>query len=248
MAKKMKKLRACIILPTYNERKNISLILDKLLVTFKSIKDFDMSILVVDDNSPDKTWEVVEKYAKQHQNIVLLFREKKQGLGAAYIAGMNYAIKKLKADFVFNMDADMSHDPNLIHRMLDLTDKYDLIIGSRYIKGGGFTNWPWHRKIISSGANLLASQILGLRIKDISSGFRCYKKEIFDKVRLNAIRSQGYAFLEELLYFCVKSGAKVKEIPLVFVDRTKGETKLTKEEMMKFGLTIVKLRLKYGKT
>ncbi|MBU4242648.1 MAG: polyprenol monophosphomannose synthase [Nanoarchaeota archaeon] len=241
------KQKACIILPTYNEKENINLILDALLKEFELIDDFNMEVLVVDDNSPDKTWETVEKYSQKHPNIHLLLRKKKSGLGSAYIEGINFAIDKLKADFVFNMDADLSHDPKLISKMLEQGKEFNLVIGSRYIKGGGFANWPWYRKLISKGANLFGVIILGLKIKDISSGFRCYSKDIINKTNLSKIESTGYAFLEELLFHCIKNGAKVKEIPLIFVDRTKGETKLNKKEMINFFLTIIRLRRKYGK-
>jgi len=241
------KPKACIILPTYNEKENINLILDALIKEFQTIENFEMEILVVDDNSPDKTWEIVKEYSEKHSNIHLLLRKKKSGLGSAYIEGINLAIDKLKADFVFNMDADLSHDPKLISQMLKYGQEYDLIIGSRYIKGGGFANWPWYRKLISKGANLFGVIFLGLNVKDISSGFRCYSKEIINRTDLSKIESKGYAFLEELLFHCIKNGAKVKEIPLIFVDRTKGETKLNKKEMINFFLTIIRLRRKYGK-
>ncbi|MCG2720016.1 MAG: polyprenol monophosphomannose synthase [Nanoarchaeota archaeon] len=184
------KQKACIILPTYNEKENINLILDALLKEFELIDDFNMEVLVVDDNSPDKTWETVEKYSQKHPNIHLLLRKKKSGLGSAYIEGINFAIDKLKADFVFNMDADLSHDPKLISKMLEQGKEFNLVIGSRYIKGGGFANWPWYRKLISKGANLFGAIILGLKIKDISSGFRCYSKDIINKTNLSKLKAQ----------------------------------------------------------
>lgn len=243
----MKKQRACIVIPTYNERENIALLIPSLQKVFGSLPEFDMHILVVDDNSPDRTWEIVKDYSTKYENIHLLLRENKSGLGAAYIAGIRYAIDKLKANFVFNMDADLSHDPKLILSMLNACKEYDIAIGSRYIKGGGFANWPWYRKLISRGANFFGSSLLGLKIKDISSGFRCYNVKVLKKVDFNKIQSKGYAFLEELLYYCVKAGANVKEIPLMFVDRTKGQTKLNKKEMLNFFKTIINLRWKYGR-
>lgn len=240
-------MKACLVIPTYNEIDNITPLFKKILEEFKDIKDFDMEILIVDDNSPDKTWEIVNEFHEKHPNINLLLRTKKEGLGAAYIHGMNYAMDERKADIIFQMDADLSHDPKLIKIFLENIKDYDVIIGSRYIKGGGFENWPWTRKLISRGANTYARLLLGLKIKDISSGYRCYTKEILKTVPWDKFDNKGYSFLEELLYYCIKNGGKAKEIPLVFVDRKIGETKLNKAEMKNFLTGMIKVRLKHGK-
>ena len=240
-------MKACIVTPTYNERENITLLLNQLLDLFKEIKDFEMEVLVVDSNSPDKTWEIVNEFHEKYPNINLLFEEKKMGLGTAYINGINYAINERKADIIIQMDADLSHDSKLIPKFLEETKNYDLIIGSRYTKGGGFDNWPWTRKLISRGANTYGRLVLGINIKDISSGYRCYTKKILQKVPWNKFENKGYSFLEELLYYCIKNGAKTKEIPLIFVERIKGKTKLNKKEITNFIFGLVKLRLKNGK-
>ena len=240
-------MRACIVTPTYNEKENISTLLDRLLETFKEIQDFEMHILVVDDNSPDKTFETVLEYNKENPNIHLLLRNKKQGLGAAYIQGLTHAITQLNADIVIQMDADLSHPPELLPKFLDNIKQYDLVIGSRYIEGGGFKNWPKHRKIISRGANIFGQLTLGLKVKDISSGYRCYRKEVIQKINFEKFKNFGYSFLEELLFFAIRNKARTKEIPLIFIDRTKGNTKLNKKEMMNFFTGIIDLRLKNGK-
>lgn len=244
MAKKI----ATIVLPTYNEKENIKITLDRLIHEFKNIADYDMQIIVVDDNSPDRTWEVVKQYALKHKNIHLMLRKKKSGLGSAYIEGMSFALKNFNSDFIFNMDADLSHDPKLIKQMLYFADDgFDLVIGSRYIQGGGYPDWPLYRIILSKGANNLAKFILGIKVNDISSGFRCYKQQILRAIDLSTISCTGYAFLEEILYSCIRHGAKIKEIPLIFQDRISGETKLSKREILRFFITIIKLRIKYGK-
>lgn len=240
-------MKACIVIPTYNERDNLAPLFEKLLKKFEEIQDFEMEILIVDDNSPDGTSAIVTEYNQKYPNINLLLRQKKEGLGAAYIHGINYAINERKADVIFQMDADLSHDPNLIPAFLEQTKEYDMIIGSRYTTGGGFQNWPWTRKLISRGANTYGKLVLGLNIKDISSGYRCYKKEILQQIPWDKFENKGYSFLEELLYYCIKKGAKTTEIPLIFVDRTIGETKLNKKEMQNFIIGLIKLRIKNGK-
>lgn len=241
-------MKACIVIPTYNERDNLSPLFEKILEIFKEIKDFEMEILIVDDNSPDGTQEIVKEYNKKYSNINLLLRPKKEGLGAAYIEGINYAINERNADIIFQMDGDLSHNPNLIPAFLEQTKDYDLIIGSRYIIGGGFENWSLKRKLISRGANTYGRLVLGINIKDITSGYRCYKKELLQKIDWDDFDNKGYSFLEELLYYCIKNGAKTNEIPLVFIDRKIGETKINKKEMKNFIINLPKLRFKNVKT
>jgi len=143
------------------------------------------------------------------------------------------------------MDADFSHDPRVIPVFIDNIKNYDLVIGSRYIKGGGFKNWPKYRKIISRGANIYGQLLLGIKVKDISSGYRCYKKDILSRINFNKFENFGYAFLEEMLFYYIRISKKTKEIPIIFVDRTKGKTKLNKKEMFNFFFGILKLRIKY---
>ena len=178
-------MKACIVLPTYNERENIGELLKALLRVFQKIKGFNMHILVVDDNSPDGTASIVRKFSKKHKNIHLIMGEKK-GLGVAYIRGFNYAINKLRTDVTFQMDADLSHVPNLIPRFLnEIKNGYDVIIGGRYIEGGGTPDWSLNRKLLSKGANTLAKLATGIaNVHDFTSGYRAirvsYLKIFFD--------------------------------------------------------------------
>jgi dolichol-phosphate mannosyltransferase len=173
----MKTPKACIIIPTYNERENMPIILDRLLSVFSKISDYDMNILIVDDNSPDGTARVAEEYCKKHKNIHILNRKKKIGLGAAYIAGFNYVFDYIDADVVFQMDADLSHSPEKIPEFLkQITNGYNFVIGSRYIPGGGVVGWSIDRKITSKTGNLIARYIVGMRANDCTSGFRAITK------------------------------------------------------------------------
>jgi|APSaa5957512622_1039677.scaffolds.fasta_scaffold00150_2 dolichol-phosphate mannosyltransferase len=238
----MVSMKFVLALPTYNEKENLKILLPRLIEILKNIKDWEGEIVVVDDSSPDGTSEFVEEKMKEYSNLHLVKRKAKSGLGSAYIAGFKYGINVLGADNVFSMDSDLSHDPDLIPTFLEYASTNDIVIGSRYIKGGDFKNWPWIRKAISRGANIYGQLILGLKVNDISSGYRCYNALLWKKIGFENVKTNGYCTLEEILYLGKKKKARVKEIPLVFVDRTIGETKLTYKEMIKFFTTIIKLR------
>ena len=235
-------MKACIVLPTYNERENIGELLKALLRVFQKIKGFNMHILVVDDNSPDGTASIVRKFSKKHKNIHLLTGEKK-GLGVAYMRGFRYAINKLKVDVIFQMDADLSHDPNLFPKFLkEIQNGYDVVIGSRYINGGGTPDWSLSRKVMSKGANTLTKIATGItNIHDFTSGYRAIRASYLKKIDFNIQNLKGYAFLVELLYELHRNGAKIKEIPLVFHDRIYGKTKLGIRDAMEFFFYSLKL-------
>jgi dolichol-phosphate mannosyltransferase len=234
-----------IIIPTYNEIKNIGLLFNDLQKVIKRIEGHNMKILVVDDYSSDGTADYVRELQKSHDNIHLISGEK-QGLGVAYLRGFNYAINKMDADVVTTMDADLSHPPELLLSFVKTIDKgYDFVIGSRYIDGGATPDWNLKRKVISRGANSWARYIGGLYdVHDCTSGYRAIRTGIFSKIDQKNLKIKGYAFIPTLLYEFRHNGATVKEIPLVFYDRKHGNTKIKVRDMTEFFLKVIKLRFK----
>lgn len=228
----------CVVIPTYNEKENIALLLKKILST--KVSGVRFKPIVVDDNSPDGTAAI----ARHFKNVVVISRPSKLGLGTAYIAGFKKAFS-LGADAVFTMDADFSHDFGVAGSFIKkIRGDYDLVIGSRYIKGGG-TNWGPTRIIISGGANLMAKILIGIPVSDQTSGFRCYRASILKSINPDSIKSSGYSFLEEILYKCYKKGARIAEVPIFFADRRNGKSKLERKEIVKFLITLLRLML-YG--
>jgi dolichol-phosphate mannosyltransferase len=233
-----------IVLPTYNEKENLPVMIQKLLDVFDN-HHMKGNIIVVDDNSPDNTGKIADQIAAMEQRVKVIHREGKMGLGTAYIAGFRHAVENNMVDLVFSMDCDQSHDPAYIPDFIDMHLKgYDVVVGSRYIDGGGVENWGVHRRIMSKGANLLSSTILGMRVKDMTSGYRCYTAKVLREIEMDSITSNGYSFLEEMLFLCNKKGFTIGETPIVFIDRTLGSSKLSKKEMWKFFLTLMRLKIK----
>ncbi len=228
-----------IIIPTYNEKENI----ERLIKAIFDLQIPDLKILIVDDNSPDGTGKIVENL-KINYPVEVLHRAKKQGLGSAYCAGFNFALQK-KADFIFQMDADFSHDPNDILKILEKAKQSaDLVIGSRKIKHGKIIGWNLWRHFCSNGAMFFSRLILNLKTKDVTSGFRCFRAKTLQKINYKTVKSSGYAFQEEMLYRVEKLNLKVVEIPVVFKDRENGKSKLSKKEIIDFFKTIFRLRFK----
>ncbi len=229
-----------IVIPTYNERDNIvNLINDIFAQPIENLK-----VIVVDDNSPDKTATLVTGAQSIYSNLFLIKRYNKLGLGSAYIAGFKKALV-LGADFIIEMDADFSHDPKDLSRLIEnCVGGFHLTIGSRKIKGGKIIGWNWRRKLMSAGAMFLARLVLGLRAKDVTSGFRCYRREVLKKIKLDDIKSNGYAFQEEMLYRTQKNKFQIKEIPVTFSDRKLGQSKLSKKDILEFFIIIFKLKFK----
>jgi dolichol-phosphate mannosyltransferase len=241
--------KAIVIIPTYNEKENIQQVIPVLLKVFAKITDWEMSILVVDDTSPDKTYEVVEKLARQHKQIKLLLNSKKSGLGGAYLKGMAYAFGELEADVIFEFDADLSHDPNKISIFLQEIEKgADLVLGSRYMPGGGIPkNWGLHRKILSVLGNIIISVVLtNFKIRDWTTGFRAITRKVYTKVvpEMQSERFSGYTFQIGFLHIAVKHDFKIVEVPFQFVDRTIGKSKLGPEYIKNTLIYILKVRLK----
>lgn len=237
-------MKTAVIVPTYNERENITELIQLLLDLPESLH-----VIVVDDNSPDGTGEVVAALAAQDERVLLIRREGKLGLGTAYIAGMKLG---LQGDYthLMTMDADFSHHPRYIPSMVALAreQKMDVVIGSRYVSGGGTKLWGWDRILLSWGANRIAKTSLGLRPNDCTAGFRLYRREVLESINLDEIFSNGYSFLVEMLYKVQRQGWQVGEVPIIFADRQRGDSKISRNEIFRAGYTVLRLsrdRLSY---
>lgn len=230
-------MKTLIIIPTYNEAENIEKIIEEI---FKL--NLDIDILVVDDNSPDGTSKIVEDITGRDHKVSLIKRKAKMGLGTAYVAGFKYAIQK-RYDYIFEMDADFSHDPKEIPNFLEKIREYDLVIGSRYIKGVNIVNWPLRRLILSYGANIYTRLITGLPVKDSTGGYKCFRRKVLESINLDKIHSGGYAFQIEMNYKAWKKGFKITEIPIIFIDRTEGRSKMSRKIVREAIWMVWKLRL-----
>jgi len=215
--------RALVIIPTYNERENIRRIIDTVLK-----QDGRLEVLIVDDGSPDGTGQIVAELQAVDQRIHLLEREKKMGLGTAYIAGFRWALES-GYDYILEMDADFSHDPAHLKQFLKAIETNDLVLGSRYQQGRvTVVNWPISRLILSYSANLYARAVTGLPVWDATGGFKCFRRSVLEAIDLSHVRSNGYAFQIEMSFRAWKRGFRIAEIPIVFVDRTEGTSKMSK--------------------
>ena len=215
--------RALVIVPTYNERENIVRLIETVLA-----QDARLEVLVVDDGSPDGTGELVDGLAARNDRIHIVKRPKKLGLGTAYIAGFRWALERTY-DFVFEMDADFSHDPAHLPQFLRAIEDADLVLGSRYRSAKvTVVNWPIERLILSYFANVYARRVTGLPVWDATGGFKCFRRAVLEAIDLDAVRSNGYAFQIEMSYRAWKKGFRIVEIPIVFVDRTEGQSKMSK--------------------
>lgn len=231
-------MKTLIIIPTYNELENLPRLLPEVLS-----KDESIDVLIVDDNSPDGTAGFVEDQMTTNNRIHLIKRPSKQGLGTAYIAGFKFALKN-GYDFVFEMDADFSHDPKEIPRFLDEIKNADVVLGSRYINGVNVINWPMRRLLLSSFANFYTRSITGMPVHDATGGYKCFRIKVLQAIDLDKVKSNGYAFQIEMSFKAWKKGFKVKEIPIIFVDRVKGKSKMSKKIVREAVTMVWKLRLK----
>jgi dolichol-phosphate mannosyltransferase len=214
-------MRPLVIVPTFNERANLPLLVDQLLAIPR------LRILIVDDASPDGTGEIADEYASRHRaRIQVLHRSGKRGLGLSYIDGM-YVALRTDATHICQMDADLSHNPADIPRLLDATGDADFVIGSRYVEGGRIENWPMHRRLLSAFANRYIRAITRMTIRDCTSGFRCWRREALERLPLASIRSDGYAFIVELAFDATRAGLRCAEVPITFVERREGASKLS---------------------
>ena len=230
-------MKTLIISPTYNERKNIKQLVDMVIG-----KNPELHLLIVDDNSPDGTGEKVKKLQIEYKNLFLETRPKKSGLGTAYIFGFKWALEK-KYDNIIQMDADLSHNPKDLPRMVNNLQKYDLVIGSRYINGISVVNWPLRRLMLSYGANAYSRVITGMPIMDGTGGFKAWKSSVLSSIDLDSVKSQGYSFQIEMNFRAWVKKFNIKEIPIIFSDRTIGQSKMSKTIVYEAIFMVWRLRI-----
>ncbi len=214
--------RKIAVVPTFNERNNIERIVPQILE-----QDGDLRVLVVDDNSPDGTGEVVRQMGNGDSRVVLLERPERQGLGPAYKDGFKRALE-MGADYIVQMDADFSHPPHCLPEFFGHMDSYDIVLGSRYLHGITVVNWPIERLLLSYFGNKYVKLVTGLPVQDTTGGFKCWRREALERIGLSRVRSNGYAFQIEMTYRGWRKGLRIKEVPIIFLDRTLGESKMTK--------------------
>lgn len=234
----MNNQKSLVIIPTFNELENVRKIVPAVLEQNELI-----DVLIVDDNSPDKTGDYVEQLSKENPRIKLIRREKKLGLGTAYIAGFKYAVAN-NYYYVFEMDADFSHDPNEINNFLEAIKDADVVLGSRYINGVRVLNWPMRRLLLSYFASVYTRFITGLPVKDATGGFKCFRIDVLKAIDLDNIQSNGYSFQIEMTFKAYKKGFRIKEIPIVFHDRVQGKSKMSKKIVREAIFMVWKLRLR----
>jgi dolichol-phosphate mannosyltransferase len=232
-------MKTLIIIPTYNEKDNLRSLIEEI---FRYAPATD--VLIVDDHSPDGTGELAEELAREDARVHVMHRPGKLGLGTAYISGFKYALEH-GYDAAFEMDADFSHDPRYLPDFLRLIEEADLVIGSRYVKGGATPNWPFLRRLISGGGNIFARTLLHLPVRDCTAGYRCYRREVLESIDLDSIRSRGYAFQVELVYRVWRQGFRIVETPIVFEDRRVGQSKMSKAIVLEGFLFV--LRTRFGR-
>jgi dolichol-phosphate mannosyltransferase len=214
--------RACVVIPTYDERENLGKIVPAVLAQSPLV-----DVLVVDDDSPDGTGAVADELAAREPRVHVLHRPRKQGLGRAYLAGFEVALREGYGR-VLEMDADFSHDPAALPSLLAVSRDADLVLGSRYVRGGGTAEWGLGRRLLSRGGNLYARAVLGVGIRDLTGGFKCFRREVLERIDLATVTTTGYAFQIELTWRALRAGFRVVEIPIVFVDRRVGRSKMTR--------------------
>jgi len=229
-------LRTFIIVPTYNEAENLPKLLSEILAL-----PVDVAVINVDDGSPDGTGGIADEWAASHPGKVIpVHRAGKLGLGTAYIAGFHRAFD-LGATRAITMDADFSHNPRYIPAMIARSEEADVVIGSRYVPGGDMLYCPWYRKALSAGANMIAHTALGLKARDTTAGFRLYRREVLESIHFDSIFSSGYSFLIEMLYLVQRKGWRVAEVPIVYEDRMRGQTKISRNEIFRALYTVARL-------
>src|SRR4051812_37942012 len=212
---------AWLILPTYDEAENVEPLVEAARVKLAP----SARVLIVDDNSPDGTGTVADRLAARHENVEVLHRPRKEGLGPAYIAGFRHALER-GAAFVLEMDADFSHDPAYLPRLLDAAKRTDVVLGSRYVAGGGVSDWGPLRRAVSRGGSTYTRWVLGVGVRDLTGGFKCFRREVLEAIDLDQITARGYAFQVELTYRAIRCGFRVVEVPILFRERRVGKSKM----------------------
>ncbi len=229
--------QALVCLPTYDERENLAPMIDAILAAVPQV-----DVLVIDDNSPDGTGRLADEIAAREPRVKVLHRAGKEGLGRAYLAGFAWALAR-DYGLVLEMDCDFSHDPRYLPAMLAAAEEADLVLGSRYVKGGGTVNWGLVRKLISRGGSLYARTILGLRVRDLTGGFKCFRREVLEGIGLDTVECTGYAFQIELTYRAARRRFTIREIPIVFADRRVGHSKMSRRIVLEAIRKVWSIRL-----
>lgn len=227
-----------VVIATYNERENIATLIPKVL----SLRE-DITVLIIDDSSPDGTGELADEFSRDTGRVEVIHRREKLGLGTALKTGLKHA-KDNGADLVATMDADHSHAPEYLPNMIDLAGEASLVVGSRYVAGGGVRNWGIRRIILSRTANFYARTVTGLHVRDCTTGYRVYRRDLLEKINLDELGSKGYSFLVEILYVAKKEGFIIREVPIIFKDRVKGQSKINIQEIAGGAWSLLKSRLK----
>ena len=231
-------MRACVCLPTYDEREN----LEPMLRALRDVLGPDDTVIVIDDNSPDGTGELADRLAAELDFVEVLHRQRKEGLGPAYLAGFRRALER-GAELVVEMDCDFSHDPEDVPRLIEAAGDADLVLGSRYVPGGGVENWGLVRRVVSAGGSLYARVLLGVPVRDLTGGFKCFRRSVLEALDLEAVNSKGYAFQIELTYRALRRGFRVRELPIRFVDREVGGSKMSRRIVLEAIWKVPLLRL-----
>lgn len=233
--------RVWVILPTYNEAENLEPLVNAILERLPEPR----RVLIVDDNSPDGTGSIADRLAAEHADVRVLHRERKLGLGPAYIAGFRRALAE-GAELIIEMDADFSHDPAYLPQLLRAVEVADLAIGSRYVPGGGVMDWGALRRFISRAGSAYSRGALGIGVRDLTGGFKCFRREVLEAIDLDTINARGYAFQVETTYRAIQAGFRVVEVPIVFRDRTEGASKMTKGIVAEAIWRVPAMRLRRG--
>jgi dolichol-phosphate mannosyltransferase len=215
-----------LVIPTYNERENLAKIVDASGAELERVAPGDFRILIVDDNSPDGTGAIADALAEAHEWVEVLHRPRKSGLGQAYLAGFRRAMDG-GARLLLGMDADFSHDPRYLPELIGAAEHADLVLGSRYVAGGGVRDWGLVRRLVSRGGGLYARRILGVDVRDLTGGFKCIRREVLEAIDMPSVRAEGYVFQIEVTYRAILAGFTVREVPIVFIDRTQGRSKMS---------------------
>jgi len=230
-------VKALVIIPTYKERENLVPLLKQIFA-----QGLPVEVLIIDDNSPDGTGEVADQIAAADPRVHVMHRPGKMGLGSAYVAGFRYALER-DYDAVFEMDADFSHNPESLPEFLHELESADLVVGSRYLHGVTVVNWPLKRLILSYGANVYSRVITGIPIKDLTGGYKCFRRQVLEALDLSRVRSDGYGFQIEINYKAWRKGFRIKEIPIMFVDRRAGESKMNRRIVWEAAWMVWRLRI-----
>ncbi|GAM10660.1 undecaprenyl-phosphate mannosyltransferase [Geobacter sp. OR-1] len=229
-------MKAVVVIPTYNERDNLAKLVQSVLSQGENI-----DILIVDDNSPDGTGRLADEIAATNNRVTVFHRSGKLGLGSAYRQGFKLALE-MGADCIVEMDADFSHDPTTLPRFFAMLDSYDVVIGSRYLNGISVVNWPLRRLMLSYFASVYTRVITGLRISDCTSGFKCFKRKVIESIELDEVKSDGYSFQIEMNYRCMERGFRIGELPIIFIDRHAGTSKMSRKIVREAVIMVWKLK------